>query len=353
METRWARSISRGSTEHQRVWRPCREPSIRRTPDRRTEASDVKGHQQAGDPGMKPTEITVVGLGNMGAAMAHRLLESGFAVTVHNRTAGKAAPLVAAGATLAESIGTVARAELILLSLSDEAAVDEVLFEDLLPRLRRGTFVIDTSAVSPGYARVAARRLADAGVRRVEASVVGNPRMARSGGLRVFTAGERDDAESVRDVLNTLSQDGFVHLGQPGQASALKLAFNLLLGAQTVALAEAVAFAAVAGLDRGTLLDTVLSSGVRSPVLAFRAEFMRTGSYEPAAFRARLMEKDVRLLLSEAQGAGVTLPLADTLAHRYAGVVAAGDGDQDAAVVLATHEADVQGTLPRNKEEYR
>ncbi|WP_340682665.1 NAD(P)-dependent oxidoreductase [Amycolatopsis coloradensis] len=298
---------------------------------------------------MKPTGIAVIGLGNMGAAMAHRLLEGGFALTVCNRTAEKAAPLVAAGAVLAESIEAVAETGLILLSLSDEAAVDEVLFGKLFPALRRGTLVIDTSAVSPGYARQAARRLADAGIRRVEASVIGNPGMARSGGLRVFTAGEHDDVESARAVLNTLSRDGFVHLGRSGQASALKLAFNLILGAQTVALAEAVSFAAVAGLDRKTLLDAVLNSGVRSPVLAFRAEFMRTGRYEPAAFRARLMEKDVRLLLTEAQDAGLALPLADALAHRYAGVVAAGDGDKDAAVVLAAHE----DTIPRVKEEHQ
>ncbi|WP_410663293.1 NAD(P)-dependent oxidoreductase [Amycolatopsis sp. lyj-84] len=313
-----------------------------------SEATSGPGSRRHG-----PGKVAVVGLGAMGAAMAHRLLEAGFPLTVHNRTAGKAAPLVAAGAVLAESAETVAKAERILLSLSDETAVDAVLFDDLLPRLRSGTTVIDTSAVSPGYARRAARRLAAAGVRRVEASVVGNPGMARSGGLRVFTAGERDDVESARDVLNALSRDGFVHLGQSGQASALKLAFNLMLGAQTVALAEAIAFAAVAGLDRETFLDTVLSSGVRSPVLAFRAEFMRTGNYEPAAFRARLMEKDVRLLLTEAQDAGVALPLAGTLAHRYAGVVAAGDGDKDAAVVLATHDADAAGTIPRIKEEHQ
>lgn len=288
---------------------------------------------------METRHFAVVGLGSMGAAIAHRLLDLGIKVTVQNRTPAKAAPLVEAGAVHAESVrDAVADAEVVMLSLSDETVVEHVLFETMLPWLRPGTVVVDTSTVSPGYAVRAAERLAAAGIPRVEACVVGNPEMAKSGELRVFAAGEPSHVDSVHDVLRALGRHGFRYLGTAGQASAIKLAFNLLLGAQTVALAEAVAFATDAGVDRDMMLDAVVKSGFRSPVLAFRAEFMRTKRYEPAAFRARLMEKDVRLLADHAVSAGLTLPLTEAIADRYADIVAAGDGDRDAAVVLKAHE---------------
>ncbi|AGL16640.1 NAD(P)-dependent oxidoreductase [Actinoplanes sp. N902-109] len=283
--------------------------------------------------------FAVIGLGGMGAAMAHRLVATGVKVIVFNRTAAKAEPLVAAGASQAgTAAGAAAAADVVLLSLSDEQAVEDVLFGEVLPTLRPGTTVIDTSTVSPGYAREAARRLAEHGVARVEACVVGNPQMAKAGELRVFAAGEREHVDGVQVVLSSLGRQGFLHLGPAGSASALKLAFNLLLGAQTVALAEAVAFATRAGVDRELMLTAVVKSGFRSPVLAYRAEFMRTRRYEPAGFRARLMRKDLRLVTDAAAAEELALPLTEIIADRYAAVVDAGDGEKDAAIVLHAYE---------------
>jgi 3-hydroxyisobutyrate dehydrogenase-like beta-hydroxyacid dehydrogenase len=277
--------------------------------------------------------LAFIGLGGMGGGMAARLAESGFTLTVHNRTAAKAEPLREVGASVARTPeSAVEGAGIVLLSLSDEAAVDGVLFDRVLPRLAAGTYVIDTSTVSPSYARRAASRLADRGVRRVEACVVGNPPMARSGALRVFTAGEPSDVDAVRPVLDALGREVH-HLGAPGAASALKLALNMMLGAQTAALAEAVAFGLDAGLDRDLLITAITDSGFSSPVLSFRAEFMRTRRYEPAAFRTRLMEKDLRLVLGDIAGR-TGLPVTAAVADRFAVAVANGDGDRDAAVVV-------------------
>src|SRR5262249_17797157 len=123
------------------------------------------------------------------------------------------------------------------------------------------------------------------------------------------------------------------YAGAAGSACALKLAFNLVLGSQVAALAEAAWLVEGAGLDRDAFLTAIAASGFASPVLAFRAELMRGRRYEPAAFRATLMEKDLRLALAEAAAHGISLPVTAQAAAQFAATVAAGGGDQDAAAV--------------------
>ncbi|WP_084729786.1 NAD(P)-dependent oxidoreductase [Streptacidiphilus neutrinimicus] len=278
--------------------------------------------------------LAFVGLGNMGGGMAARLLARGFELTVHNRTAEKAAPLAAAGAVVADSPeSAVAGVTTVLISLADEHAVEEVLFGRIVPALAPGSVVVDTSTVSPGYAVEAARRLAEAGLRRVEACVVGNPLQAREGQLRVYVSGPEDDVAAVRPILDAIGSE-VVPTGPFGTATTVKLIFNLLLGAQVASLAEAVGYGVTAGLDRDTLLQAVAASGFSSVVMRFRAELMRAGRYQPAFFRSVLMEKDLRLAVAAARDNGVDLPVLESVRAAFASVVDAGDGDLDAAVVI-------------------
>lgn len=281
----------------------------------------------------RDNELAFIGLGGMGAGMAQRLRAAGFPLVVHNRTAAKTAPLAEAGARIAASSAEAARAAgVVFLCLSDQRAVEQVLFGELSGHLRPGVLVVDTSTISPGYSADAAKRLAQAGGRRVEACVLGNPAMAQAGKLRIFTAGLRSDVNEVHDILEALAQE-VTHVGQAGSACALKLSFNMILGNQIAALAEAVSFADSAGLDRELFLDALTRSGFSSTTLAFRAELIRARRYEPPAFRSILMEKDLRLVVDEAATHGLNLPVTTCTADRFAETVLAGDGDKDAAVV--------------------
>ncbi|MFI1395508.1 NAD(P)-binding domain-containing protein [Streptomyces sp. NPDC020681] len=278
--------------------------------------------------------IAFIGLGNMGAGMAHSLIDAGNALTVYNRTAAKTEPLAEAGATVAANAAEAAAGRsVVVLSLSDEPAVEDVLFGQIVPVLAPGAIVVDTSTVSPAYAKESAARLSAAGLRRVEACVVGNPFQAREGKLRVYTSGNQDDIDEVHALLHTIGSE-VVHLGEPGTAATIKLIFNLLLGAQVASLAEAVAYGIEAGLDRDRLLGAIAGSGFSSVVMRFRAELMRKSSYEPAFFRSTLMEKDLRLAIDDAGLAGVRLPVLDTVRASFAAAVAAGDGDKDASVLI-------------------
>lgn len=282
---------------------------------------------------MADTRIAVVGLGRMGSGIARSLLAAGFPVTVYNRTRSKAEPLVASGATLADEAAQAGKdADVVVLSLSNESTIEEVLFAQMVPELEPGTVVVDTSTVSPLYARNTATRLAASGLRRVEACVVGNPQMAHAGQLRVFVSGEQSHVDAVSDVLEAFSQE-VRYLGPSGQASAFKLALNLLLGVKTAALAEAVTFVERNGLERELLLDAIENSGWRSAVLSFRSQFMRDRSYEPPGFSARLMKKDLQLVLEEAEAGGFVLPVVQQTAQRFDAAILAGRGEEDAAVV--------------------
>ncbi|MFE0155623.1 NAD(P)-dependent oxidoreductase [Nonomuraea sp. NPDC059007] len=285
---------------------------------------------------MRGPELALIGLGGMGKGIGLCLLDEGFSLRVHNRTPERAKPLVDAGATLAESAAdAVAGVGVVILCLSDEAAVEEVLFGPRAPGFDAGTLLVDTSTVSPTYARDATRRLAERGIGRLEACMVGNPQMARVGWLRVFTAGNPRDAERVADILDVLGQE-VRHIGADGMACVLKLAFNMLLAAQTAGLAEAVAYGTGAGIDREVLLHTLVGdgSGLSSPLLAFRADFMIRGHYEPAAFRSSLMAKDLHLAMREGAELGLALPLTGSAAEQFDSVIKAGDGDKDAAAIL-------------------
>ncbi|GAA0526083.1 hypothetical protein GCM10010172_03240 [Paractinoplanes ferrugineus] len=295
-----------------------------------------------------PQRVAVIGLGGMGGGMAHAVLAAGFPLTVHNRTGAKAVPLAEAGATVAASVReAVTDADVVLLSLSDEAAVETVLFDEVVPALGAGATVVDTSTVSPAFSRRTENRLREAGLRRVEACVVGNPDMARGGRLRVLVAGDPADAAAVRPVLDAIGTE-VRHLGATGNAAVLKLTLNVLLGVQVSGLAEVVQYAEAAGLDRDDVLAAVAGSGFSSPVLAFRADLMRRRQYSPPAFRSSLMLKDLRLAVEHAAQAGVTMPVAGRSAERFADVVAAGHGDDDAAVIVETPSRSADPASPNS-----
>lgn len=295
--------------------------------------TDQQAAEAAGEAAGAPA-VAVLGLGGMGQGMALRLCERGFDVTAFNRTTGKARVVAEAGGRLApDPAAAVAGAQVVLVSLAEQAVVESMLFGAAWPALRPGTLVIDTSTVSPEYARDADRRLREHGCRRVEACLLGNPVQARSGSMRILTAGAEADIAEARPVLRAIGRQ-LIAVGGPGAAASMKLAFNLLLGAQVASLAEAVSYGVAAGLDRDMLLANIAASGFSSLVMSFRAEIMRERRYAPAAFRASLMAKDLRLAVDDAARHSVAMPVTELVAAEFERVKAAGAGDADAAVLL-------------------
>jgi 3-hydroxyisobutyrate dehydrogenase len=262
--------------------------------------------------------IAFLGTGYMGARMARRLLDSGYPLTVYNRTREKAAPLAEHGATLADSPRLAAEgADVVMSSLGDDAAVRDVLRrpDGAIAGARPGTILIDLSTVLPATSREIAAAASAAGASLIDAPVSGSTPQAEQGALRIFAGGERRTYDACAPILQVLGHP--VYMGSSGTGATMKLVVNTLLGLGVEALAESVALGEKAGLDKGQLLDVLGETSVVSPSQRAKMENVRRGDYSPA-FPVRLMLKDIGLILRLAQTLSVPVPALSAAQQVYA-----------------------------------
>ena len=288
--------------------------------------------------------VGLIGLGNMGTAIAERLLAAECDLAVHNRTPERAEPLRAAGARVFETAGALAEAvDVVLTSLADDDAFESVATV-IAGAAQPGTLLVDLSTVSPAAsARVAA--LADgAGLLYLRAPVSGNPSVVQSGNLTFIVSGPPEALERAESTLLAIGRS--IHeVGEAEQARVVKLAINLVIGGLAELMAEALVLSEASGVSRAALLETMGDSAAGAPFVKYKTEPLLRDDYS-ATFTTRLMEKDVDLVLDEAASAGVPLPLAAELKRRIRATVAAGHGDDDfMALFLNLREHSTEAVL--------
>jgi 3-hydroxyisobutyrate dehydrogenase len=285
-------------------------------------------------------QIAFIGLGSMGLGMASKIAESGYPTTVYNRTRSKSERVAALGATVAASPADAARrADVVMLSVADQHVVTEMLFGDngACATLRKGGYIVDMSTVPPAFARELSAKARAAGYRALDACVLGNPKQARDGELRVMVGGEEADVQAVQDVLRTIGRE-VTHLGENGMGATMKLVLNMLMGVQMASLAEAVVLGEQGGLPRNTILDMIASSGFSSLVMKFRCEVMKTRGFANPSFKLSLMRKDMVLALETSNELGVPMPVAASALHALTAAQQQGLGDLDVGAILASQE---------------
>ena len=271
----------------------------------------------------------------MGSGMAKRLLGAGFPLTVYNRNAEKAKPLVAAGAKPAATPRDAATgADIIITMLADDAAARAVWLggDGALAEAKKGAVLIECSTVSPGWIAELAAAAAKKDCALLEAPVTGTKPHASAGELTFLVGGDSAVLEQVRPVLAVMSK-AILHLGPHGSGALLKLLNNFLCGVQAVSFAEALAFIENSPLDRAQALDFLLQGNPGSPLVKTMAARMLGRDYTPN-FAMRLMAKD--LAYSVAAGKSLSVNLA-TVAAAHAALeraIAAGYGDQDFSAVV-------------------
>jgi 3-hydroxyisobutyrate dehydrogenase-like beta-hydroxyacid dehydrogenase len=277
-------------------------------------------------------KIGFVGLGNMGLPMAKHLQEAGHSLTVYNRTQSKADPLVAKGARLAQTPGDAARdAEVVFTMLSDDQAMEEVLFSEdsLLEALKPGAIHVSSSTISVSLAEFLAEGHAESGQGFVSAPVFGRPEAAQAKQLWVIAAGAKEHVERCRPLLETFSR-GLTVLGEKAPAAnVVKLSGNFLIASMVEALGEAFALTRKAGVEPKTFLDVFQSVFAKSPIFERYATLVASGQYEPPGFALRLGLKDMGLVLAAAGEAHVPMPLASMLRDHFLAGVAQGMGEMD------------------------
>lgn len=255
-------------------------------------------------------KIAFLGLGAMGSRMARNLLAAGHAVAVWNRSPGRAAPLVEAGATLHDSpreAATGARAVCAMLT-DDEASRDVWLNAE-------------TGALA---GMDAGARAASRGVRFADAPVTGSRPQAEARQLIFLVGGETDTLEKLRPVLAAMGA-GVHHLGPVGTGAVMKLAVNALFGVQAAVMAELLALLEKSGVEVGRAVETLGALPVTSHSAKGVGALIAARKFEPL-FPIALVEKDFRYVAEAGSAVGSRTPTADAVRALYQEAIAAGHG---------------------------
>jgi 3-hydroxyisobutyrate dehydrogenase len=274
-----------------------------------------------------PPTIALIGLGNMGCAIAERLLDAGYPLTVFNRTPGRDEGLIERGATRLAGAGrALVDADACLLSLADDRAVEAVA-PLVLERAVGGKLLVDLSTISVAASRRIADAAAEAAVDYLRAPLSGNPGAVRSGKAAVIVSGPSEVAEQNEALLTSIAPT-FRYVGEGERARVMKLVLQIFIGGTAELLAEGLLLGEAAGLERKTLLEVIGASVVGSPFIEYKTGPLLDDDYS-ATFTTSMMEKDAELVLELAREEGTELPFTRELRGLLEAASDAGHADED------------------------
>lgn len=275
--------------------------------------------------------IGFIGLGKMGQGMAGNLLAAGHDLVVYNRTREKAESLAKRGAKVAARPADLADAESVITMLSDDQAVEEVVFakDGLLAALPADCTHISMSTISVALSERMARAHEAARQRYVAAPVFGRPEAAAAAKLFIVAAGAEDSIARCQPIFASLGQRTFTLPGAPTAANLVKLSGNFLIAAVIEGLAEAIALVRKAGIDPRSYLDILTNTLFTAPVYKTYGDLIVGQKYDQVGFGAALGLKDIRLALAAAEANRAPLPLASLLRDHLLAVLAQGGDAQD------------------------
>ncbi len=273
--------------------------------------------------------ISLLGTGLLGSAVAERLLSQGHSITVWNRDASKSAALTERGANQAQTPAEALDAcPLTLLFLSDRAAIESVLFTETARPMLAGHLIVNMGTISPADSLALASALHDVGAEYAECPVLGSLPEARAGTLILMFGGTIELFARLAPVLHDLGKEPR-HIGKVGQAAALKLALNQLIAAETAAFAASLALVQAHGVAVDDFMQLLRGSALYAPTFDKKLDRMLGGDFSHPNFPLDHLIKDVRLFIESAKAQGIdTHPLA-ALETALAQVSQTGHGQED------------------------
>jgi 2-hydroxy-3-oxopropionate reductase len=280
-------------------------------------------------------KIGFIGLGIMGRPMALNLLRAGYPLFVFARRAAAAQPLVDAGASVCDSLPTLAaRADVIIVMVSDTPDVEQVLLGEhgVIEGVRPGSVVIDMSTISPTVTRMIAGELGGRGVDMLDAPVSGGEVGAIDATLSIMVGGKAEVLARVKPVLDLLGKN-IVHVGDHGAGQVAKACNNLVIAVTLEGIAEAFTFARRNQVDVAKVREALLGGFAASKALDVHGKRMLEQNFAPG-FKSRLHQKDLNIVLEEADRIGLRLPAAELLVRRLNVLVDSGDGDLDSSAIV-------------------
>jgi 3-hydroxyisobutyrate dehydrogenase len=273
------------------------------------------------------TRVGWIGTGVMGLSMCGHVLEAGYSVTVHNRTRERAAPLLEKGAAWATTPAEVAAASDVVCSIVGYPAdVREVILGEAgaLSGAGEGSVIVDLTSSEPSLAVEIAERAAEKGVAAIDAPVSGGDVGARNATLSIMVGGDEDAVNRVQPLFETFGKT-IVRQGGPGAGQHTKVVNQTLIASGMIGVCEALLYAYKAGLDLGTVLESVAPGAAGSWSLTNYAPRMLKGDFEPG-FVVEHFVKDMGIALAEARRMNLSLPGLSLAQQLYVALMAQGKG---------------------------
>ena len=281
-------------------------------------------------------KIGIIGTGMLGEAVGLHLLNSGYSVSVYNRTKSKTKNLEEKGADVAELPSVVAESsDLIITCVKDADAVKQVLFGQggVVSGKHDDMTVADMSTINPNAAKEISKKLHDEGIKSIEIPVMGGPNVAIDGKLVLMASGDKESFERFSKVFNTIANKTFF-LGESGSAHSIKLAMNLQISLLALSLSEGIMLTKKAGFDPEIFLEILNSTYFSTGMSQNKAFKMIKDEYQPT-FTLKNMKKDLDTIIASAKDFDAKLPIAERANEIYKQALDAGFGEIDYTGILA------------------
>lgn len=265
-----------------------------------------------------------LGLGAMGAGMATRLADEGFALAVWNRSAGPAAELAQRDGidAVAEPAEAFDAATVVHSMLANDDAALAVFDEALLAGAPAGRVHVNHATVSPETAATLAERHARHGVGYVSAPVLGRSTIAATGALLVVASGDAADVERALPSLEALGQRLWALGPDVGLATVVKIAVNYSLISAMQSMAESITLVEAAGIDSNAFVEILTHTAFSGSAHRGYGPIIAEKRYEPVGFAMALGLKDLGLAETTAAALGVQLPVAPVLHELFEAALA-------------------------------
>ncbi len=278
--------------------------------------------------------VGFIGLGAMGTAITERLLQAGHTVYGWNRTKSKADPLVEQGLIWADSPRAVAQAADVTFSMifNDDALRAVVLGDDgVLAGISEGKVYADMSTVSPDVVQELSPLFVVKAAHMLDCPVSGSPVTVRAGKLTFMVGGDKASFERIEPILLTIGPKA-TYIGESGMASILKIALNLSIPVQLLAMFEGLLIAVKSGIDKETALEVMINSAIASPAMKYRGPFAVQLPENPL-FNNTGQRKDLTMALELGEKLDIPLNSAAATAQIMAISSAMGYADEDFGVM--------------------
>jgi len=275
-------------------------------------------------------KIGIIGLGMLGNAVALHLVDSGYEVTVYNRTKGKSEELEKKGAAIVESPKEVAEnSELVIIIVKEADAVKQVSFENngIVNGNHEKLIVADMSTIDPSESKNISKQFIDSGIIKLDIPVMGGPNVAITGDLVLMASGNKQSFENCKEVFDTIANKVFF-LGESGVANSIKLAMNLQITMLAMALSEGIILVKKSNVDPKIFLKILNSTYFKTGMSEKKAYKMIEGKYE-TTFTLSNLKKDISTMTNAAKSLGVELPMISKAEEVYENAIKDGFGDID------------------------